>query len=160
MNSCKIYNYPTLIHVMSEFHEPHDVLASPMTHLFFQYTQQRHNYNYFWGSCFFALFQFPKLRSDENMTKTFIIHTTDVSKQTELFTRLGTNVDFSRYYDGFENTISATTGLAVSFRQYYYKIPQAALTRMVRYLQTTKQDLNVTVRVKICASELGNYNFD
>jgi hypothetical protein len=88
------------------------------------------------------------------MTKTFIIHTTEKAEQ--LRECLFRSEEFKKHYDGWEMTVF--TG---STRYYFYKVPHADLTLMVRHLQEVKRELDLAVRVKIFATGHGcNFNFD
>ena len=86
--------------------------------------------------------------------KTFIIHTTE--KAAQLLEELNTCAKYTEHYDGWEMTPGKG-----STRYYYYDVPHADLTIMVRHLQQVKRELDIAVKVKIFNGRRGgNFNFD
>ena len=89
--------------------------------------------------------------------KNFIIHVTSGNAQ-ELKTILHQNELFTKYYDGWEATMCASTGTKQSERFYYYDITHSDMGAMVRYLQSKRAGF--AFKVKIQKKGLGNHRFD
>ena len=94
--------------------------------------------------------------------KDFIIHITSGDPY-ELKAKLHENQAFRTYFDGFSQIFDGfeKNGVVLSTRFYYYDIPHASLSEMVRLLQSKK--VGFSVKVKINASSItgsGNHNFD
>ena len=80
--------------------------------------------------------------------KSFVIQLQDIAKQPILKEYLLAHGAFKKHYDGWEHTMGPNKTVR-STRLYFYNIEKPVLCGMVRHLQTVKERLGISVRVRI-----------
>ena len=80
--------------------------------------------------------------------KSFVIQLEDIAKQPILKEYLLAHGAFKKHYDGWEHTMGPNKTVR-STRLYFYNIEKHVLCGMVRHLQTVKERLGISVRVRI-----------
>ena len=80
--------------------------------------------------------------------KSFVIQLQDIAKQPILKEYLLAHGAFKKHYDGWEHTMRPNKTVR-STRLYFHNIKKHVLCGMVRHLQTVKERLGISVRVRI-----------
>ena len=88
--------------------------------------------------------------------KNLIVHITSENPG-ELRDKLSLNGLFKTHYDGWESTVETGVGV-LSTRYYYYEIPHDDLTKMLRHLQSVREE--AVLKIKILPEGCGWHAFD